>query len=251
MIPRLILLMVLSAKVWAESDPRHILVFSTVSDGTVKGVAKAPPPPTRDHPAYYALMSGGYHIEGSGERGDDPEKVKMEDIAGPLERALARENYLPVPNDKTADLLLVVHWGYFNAAQTRIDGSMEFETDFHNRQALALVGGGRAQVESSELNDAYSRAKESRYMIVVTAYDYALAKQKQKRRYWQTCLSAPTGGTTLQDSIFPLVTMGAPYFGRDTGIAKEFDWDRAKVSVGTPEVVPMPAGTQLSRDPKK
>jgi hypothetical protein len=91
----------------------------------------------------------------------------------------------------------------------------------------------------SEFGQVYHNATEPRYLIIVTAFDYAkaTAKQRQKTVIWRTRLSVPMQGTTLPDAIVPMLVTGAPFFGRDSGQPKEIQWDAGKVEIGEARVI--------------
>jgi hypothetical protein len=238
------LVCLLSAVLHGE-EPKNVLAFTSAADGS-HGYA-APPPPTAEHPTYYAAMAGGFHHEGWTVKGDHPEKVTVEQVWLPLQRALAAQHYLAAPKGITPSLLIVFHWGDLRLAADQEprdfdseDAKNEFDTEYDQKRALTLVGGSRVDGFGSDGDHAMSLAVEPRYFVVVNAYDYASAKQKKKKRYWTARLSAPTAGTSLAESIVPMIRTGAPFFGRDSGTAKEIEWDRAKVIVGDAVVTEEP-----------
>jgi hypothetical protein len=205
--------------------PLEIVVFSS---GWTDENARATP----DKPIYYVPMAGGYYAEGPGTGGDKSERVKMEEVWDPLQRYLAATKETPQPTQ-----LVVFHWGVMSP--DILSGANGVALMNHKTMGL-LVGNTRVDRHlESEFGPMFQNAMERRYMIVVSAFDYAAAtaKKKEKKVLWRTRLSVPLLDTSLQEAIVPLLSAGAPYFGRDSGQPKEVRWDRAKVQVGDPTVV--------------
>ena len=201
-------------------------------------------PPTKEKPAFYFPVLAGYRERGSlvaGEKSPPPTSV-----AKLLAKALANQHYFVMgANTPEPSILLVFHWGYINPQVDDTGDPDNPQTIFWNqREMLALVAGNTLKNVSSfgfEREDILQAARDDRYFVMVTAYDFAAAKEKKKKLLWQAKFSTPSNRVSLADVIPGLITAGTPHFGRETErpqsstapLAKE-----GKVEVGTPVVVP-------------
>lgn len=224
-----------------DTNPHDILVYSTISDAGQKVVH-----PTPDKPVYYLAVAGGFHQEGPSVARDDAQKVTADEVAVPLRKALTAQGYLPVAKGMPPPTLLIVfHWGVQNPEfidGPPADGDTPQVTKLLNAKKMGdLVGASRVERDlESEYGEMVTHATENRYIVIVSAFDFAAAtaKIREKKLIWRTRLSLPSDGTTLPATIVPMIASGAPFFGRDTPHPKEIHWDRASVEIGTPTVVP-------------
>ncbi len=215
------------------------------------------PPPTKEKPAIYYPVLAGYREEGSlvaGEKSPPPNSV-----AKLFAKALAGQHYYvfgaktPAPT-----IILVFHWGYMNP---KIDDTGDDENPqqifWNQKEMLALVAGntlGNISSLSFEREDILQNARDDRYFAIVSAYDFAAAKEKKKKLLWQAKMSTPSNRVSLAEVIPSMITAGGPHFGRETKrpesiaapLAKE-----GKVEVGTPVVVPDSDKTPKPAPPKK
>jgi len=201
-------------------------------------------PPTKEKPAFYYPVLAGYRESGSlvaGETTPPPNSV-----AKLLAKALAAQHYYVVGTQTAApSLLLVFHWGYMNP---QIDDTGDPENPqaifWNQKEMLALVAGNTLKNVSSlgfEREDILQNARDDRYFVVVSAYDFEAAKEKKKVLLWQAKMSTPSHRVALAEVIPSMITAGGPHFGRETKrpesvtapLAKE-----GKVEVGTPVGVP-------------
>lgn len=67
-------------------------------------------------------------------------------------------------------------------------------------------------------NDLVADVEESRYYIIVSAYDFdPLVKQGKKRLQWQTRVSVRAPGNRFDDSFAAMLKGASKYFGQDSG----------------------------------
>ncbi len=180
-------------------------------------------------------------------------------VAKLFAKALAAQHYYvfgaktPAPT-----IILVFHWGYMNP---KIDDTGDDENPqqifWNQKEMLALVAGntlGNISSLSFEREDILQNARDDRYFAIVSAYDFAAAKEKKKKLHWQAKMSTPSNRVSLAEVIPSMITAGGPHFGRETKrpdsiaapLAKE-----GKVEVGTPVVVPDSDKTPKPAPPKK
>jgi hypothetical protein len=200
-------------------------------------------PPSKEKPAYYFPVVGGYREEGALVAGE--KAPPRNDVIHVLARALASQGYLVIgAKTPPPSLVLVLHWGYMNPQLEDFGSNDPAQRVFFNEnEMLALVGGhtlGGLGLDF-ERESVMQAAEDDRYFVVVAAYDWAAAQQKKKVLLWSAKMSVPSAGTSLTEVIPALAKAGAPQFGRETTrplqqlvpIGRE-----GKVEVGTPTVVP-------------
>lgn len=214
---------------------------NVVVDMTEAG--RAVSPPTKEKPAFYYPVLAGYREAGSlvaGEKSPPPAPV-----AKLLAKALATQNYYVVGAQTPAPtLLLVFHWGYMNPQIDDLGDAENPQQQFWNqREMLALVAGNTLKnigVFDFKRDDVLQAARDERYFVLISAYDFAAAKEKKKKLLWQAKLSTPSNGVSLAEVLPGMISAGGPHFGRETKlpamvnapIAKE-----GKVEIGTPTIV--------------
>ena len=201
------------------------------------------PPPSPAKPVYYYPFVGGWREAGARVAGE--QKPPAKPIVHQLARALARQGYLVIDAEhREPALLLVIFWGYMNPEIVDFGTPDEPQKEFFNRkEMLALVGGqalGMLDLDF-EREAVLQGAEDDRYFVVVSAYDFAAARQKKKVLLWSARMSTPSAGVRIAEVIPGLITSGGPHFGRETTrplwtpapLARE-----GTVEVGTPTVVP-------------
>jgi hypothetical protein len=216
------------------------------------------PPPSKEHPAYYYPVMAGYRERGSLVAGEKSPPATP--IAKLLAKALAAQGYL-VMGAKTPNpsLILVFTWGYMNPQVDDIGDDENPETIFWNqKEMLALVGGNTLKNLNLgfERDDVLQAAREDRYFVVVTAYDFEAAKEKKKKPLWQAKMSTPSNRVSLAEVLPAMISSGGPHFGRETARPKSVTAPVARqgrVEVGTPTVVPPSPGDAASTpdEPRK
>jgi hypothetical protein len=119
------------------------------------------------------------------------------------------------------------------------------QTIFWNqKEMLALVAGNTLKnigALSFEREDILQAARDDRYFVIVSAFDFAAAKEKKKKLLWQAKMSTPSNRVSLAEVIPGLITAGAPHFGRETERPKAITAPlnkEGKVEIGTAVVVP-------------
>lgn len=202
-------------------------------------------PPTKEKPAFYLPLLAGYREMGAliaGEKSPPPNPA----VAKLLAKALAAQHYFVLgPQTATPTLVLVFHWGYLNPQIDDTGDPDNPQTVFWNqKEMLALVAGNTlANVGAFgfEREDILQNAREERYFVIVSAYDFAAAKEKKKVLLWRAKMSTPSNRVSLAEVIGPLIAAGGPRFGRETRLPESVSVPLAKegrVEVGTPVVVP-------------
>jgi len=171
--------------------------------------------PDAEHPVYYmALTPGRYEKDAAPVDKTEPPK---NEVLSRLTGALAKRHYLLMAPGHPPELVLSFWWGSakpdidYNASDDLTQG------DFTNQRAMvALVGADkRFEMANWHPRNLENAATQDRHFVIVMAFDYAAAAQKQKKVLWITRMSMPSAGVDLAAAIPALVTTGGPAFGRN------------------------------------
>jgi hypothetical protein len=175
--------------------------------------------PTRANPAYYLPVAGGFKEEGAAVASADkpPPRLKVLHL---LAVALAEQGYLVMgPKTPPPSVLLTFTWGSMNPEIDEMgDSDTPAEAFYNQGQMLALVGGHTLNNLDlyMEREPVMQGAKEDRFFVIVSAYDFAAAQQRKKVLLWRTKMSTPSARVTFGEVVGPLIKSGAPHFGRET-----------------------------------
>jgi len=184
--------------------------------GDVTEMGKQLAPPDTQHPIYYFPLVVGYKEMGAVIAG---EKVPEKNIVvRTLAKELAKQHYLVMNEQHPPEQVLVFWWGSMNPEIQDFGSSDPSEQVFFNeREMLALVGAYKASgIAPWKSQDLAVAARDDRYFVILMAYDFAAARQHQKKLLWMAKMSTESVGTSLPDVIPALVASGGPAFGRDT-----------------------------------
>jgi hypothetical protein len=231
----------LSTSVGAK-PPRDVLVFSS-------GDEKKYPPPTAENPTYYLPLSGGFHAEGpSVAREDSGEKITKEEIFAALVKPLAAKHFLPADKDHPPTILLVAQWGRM---RPDLKEGQTFWTEYDAKRAAGLTGGTRAPLGTMEYEEARQNMADDRYVLIVSAYDYAASKKERKKvLHWSTRMSVVMNPTTFAESLTPMVTAGTQWFGRDSMRARAVDLTEKSTNINIGEAVVIETIEQQPESPQ-
>jgi hypothetical protein len=200
-------LLLLSAAACAAND------VTVVVDMTAEGRQAVHPTP--QHPVYYSPVLRGYQAIGSVVAGEKP--PSPHDVVHVAAAELAKQGYRVIDSaHPTADIVLDFTWGYLNPTADMANGLY-----YNQGQAYALVLGNTIyqtmQLESFNHQQFMDAANDTRYFVILTAYDYASYAREHKRVVlWEAKMSIPTTGAFFDDVLTSLVQAGGPHFGRET-----------------------------------
>lgn len=244
-------MLALVAAGWAETARAGFLGFGAPKETDINVVVDLTEAgrkvalPTAEKPAFYIPVLAGYREMGALVAGE-PAPPPGTTVARLLAKALAAQHFLVV-GQKTAapSVVLVFHWGYINPQIDDTGDSENPQAVFWNQKdMLALVAGNtlaNVGVFGIERDDILQNARDNRYFVIVSAFDYAAAAQKKKVLLWRAKMSAPSSGVSLAEVIGPMITAGGPRFGRETRLPESVTVPLAtkgRVEIGAPVVVP-------------
>jgi hypothetical protein len=177
--------------------------------------------PTPAAPVYYMPVVGGFHEEGDIPAGG-PKPPPQNFVLHEMAVALASQGYL-VANPRTPPpaLLLVFHWGSMNPSIDQAGDPDDPMQIFPNeKRMLALVAGTTIPNLDpfTERPEVIRDLQVNRYFAMISAYDYAAARQKKKVALWRAKMSLPSDGSDLAEAIPALVSAGAPFLGKETKV---------------------------------
>jgi hypothetical protein len=185
------------------------VLVNAVVDVTPEGEKSVEPSPS--NPVHYFPMIVGYFEQGSWPAEALPSSYQ---VLHTVAQALASRGYLVKTRTSPATVLLTFRWGRLAPRSdfTRMDG---IDDDM-----ASLVGGLNKGFEINDPSEARKTeflvdASLPRYFLVIEAYDYAAAAQKNKIPLWCARVSLDAEGQTLRSALRPLVAVAAPLLGHD------------------------------------
>jgi hypothetical protein len=137
-----------------------------------------------------------------------------------------------------------------NARQAVEDGAMaavlaeNWQRDQEDMRNALLLGYDSALAQTSDIgatplsrrhDDLMSELEESRYFVVLMAYDYqALWKQKKHRLLWVTRFSVRARGADFEKLLPSMVGYASQYFGQDSHGLLRRELPEGHVEIGEP-----------------
>lgn len=205
------------------SDNIEMLVVA--EHGVSTGAAAAPAP--------FVAFDGGYIEAGDSVAGDTP--PAPDTVTRSLLDALAARGFQLTGNSPA--IVITTHWGVLRTDHREIRIPYALKPNLTAR--IELVGTTRMadEVENhlllnrrgSGLNDSASAprllvgaeetvlesARQPRYFVIVSAYDYKAMLGNQARLLWRTKMSARDVSGAMDSVIPTLIAGGARFFGQD------------------------------------
>lgn len=209
--------------------------------------------PTAEKPAFCFAYDAGYIEEGNPIAGEKPPSAAA--VAQALNAALASQHYLPASATSAPSLLLIYHWGLLNRDTYQIRNSIRLQPNLKTRIGLVAPRKYAQRMEQDILDrrqpvsvhvpiiDPTERtlldlARDDRYFVIVSAYDYAALTRRETKLLWRVKMSTRSAGAAMAEALPTLLRGGAPYFGRnltDTQFATEPLVPEGRAEVGTPK----------------
>jgi hypothetical protein len=201
-------------------------VRSRLADGTFR-------------PETYAFGKGGIlDIANLAMRDPTFDDVEFPAIAHMLAGPLARQNYLPAKDPNTTNLLLMVFWGTTTGGRLTQDGAIRDQLNYANARLLGFdteppFAGMTDPVSDpgysffgpsfrmTFLNSVHggvmSAIEESRYYVILRAYDFQDAwKQKKLKLLWETRFSLSERHHDFGKDLPSMAQTASVYFGQDS-----------------------------------
>jgi hypothetical protein len=114
----------------------------------------------------------------------------------------------------------------YSAPNARLLGYIEDINDSNDIRRLIGVGADR-------YNDFMADVKESRYYVIISAYDFREATEYGRQKLlWVTRVSVRVPGNSFDDSVEAMLKNASHYFGRESGKLVRGEELRGRVDLG-------------------
>jgi hypothetical protein len=241
------------------SEEEQVLVFTDARQGLQA--------PTRERPIYYLAMpakGGAFTKIGPFLPQKADEKLTADQVWPLIEKALDRQGFRNVLRVKPRsaapkpELLIVFQWGGVKRdfgmlekttndriLQDILDALEDIGSDaaheFYNADQVGeLLGVQVTDRNSPDFTMVQAASQADRYYITLTAYDFESANtgKPKKKLIWRARMSTEAGAEGIAAVLQSMISVGAPFFGKNSVSPKQITWDRTKVEVGELTVVP-------------
>jgi hypothetical protein len=160
------------------------------------------------------------------------DNISFGEIARIVEGPLAAQQYVPTPDPKTADLLIVVYWGRtigtnsFSGATVNY-GPDQDKIDRGNARLLGFDSGPvfeqeagntfRSNMLKAAHYDVLNAVRRDRYFVILQAYDFqSLWKEKNTKLLWETRFSLSERRHDFGEELPKMAQYASQFFGQDT-----------------------------------
>ena len=244
----------------------RILIKTVASEEYVKQRALDDPKKIQTYNFFEGRFYGGSVKDRSLER------FTFKDIVVDMVVHLQKQGYHNNPVVGEGDLLIVVHWGATDYEESFFDmmgytslEDMGFSEDM-DASALAafeanirmsdtvhsandqsrfgksrLLGMEEAYLQSTPKHERETLEhylSESRYFVILMAYDFPLLMQGETKLLWSTRYSIRSVGQSFDQAVKDMNLMAADYFGKNIdGLVKTRVTDKARVDLGEIKVI--------------
>ena len=254
----------------ANETDEPVAVFAQVFNGYKRSQL----PDKSFKPETYTFGEGGCWTQPV----TDAEKKEMKflDVAKAVAAPLARVNFRPSANAKETDQLILVFWGategtsrhkepsgavsqsgnavaaeaekpYDDNALTAmlVDNAFRDQIDYRNARILGYTEAfdrAKFAAHMSFAQDIMSEVANSRYYVVLQAYDFKTAvKEKKLKPLWMARISIEANRNNFGRSLDHMLANATRYFGQDSdGLRREVERE-GRVEIGPTKVIEMPA----------
>jgi hypothetical protein len=245
-------------------DSGVVAVYSAVSPAYTRTVL----PGGSFKPETYVFGEGGH--QGGAIKDYTIDNLHFLDVARRIAPALAGKNYLPTRDPHQTDLLIMVYWGTTSGTDRGISASL-----YQSAQSIALQSMPQSLMliqianrirdqqdlenakvlgylpEMIRLNDykhtyfnrlfrqdVVDEVEESRYYVVLLAYDFQpLWKSKKRKMLWETRFSIREHRNDFNEALVAMAQKASGYFGQDSkGLIRE-RLPSTKITLGEPKVL--------------
>jgi hypothetical protein len=132
----------------------------------------------------------------------------------------------------------------YAAPNARLLGYIEDINDSNDIRRLVGVGADR-------YNDLMADVQESRYYVIISAYDFREATEQGKQKLlWVTRVSVRTPGNAFDDSVAAMLKGASKYFGQDSGRLIRGEETKGKVELGDLKFLGEAREADLAKEPE-
>jgi hypothetical protein len=255
---------------WSNSN-----TITAVSSRAAQAYARTKLPSGSFQRESYAFGNGGYY--GAPTSDNTISNESFTDVARVIAGPLADQNYVPTKDPNKANLLIMVYWGATSGTADPysknyippqydevmpsgsgafggvVFSSTPYGGTIADSQNAAILGYDTALAEATphpgliyqvKRDDLIDDIVESRYFVVLMAYDFqVLWKEKKHRLLWESRFSVREQGNDFKKLLPAMVKYASQYFGQDTQGVIRRPLPEGNVEVGAPEYL----GTESDR----
>lgn len=185
--------------------------------------------PTPEQPVYYRGMSLGCKL---GAIPGDAIPVERE-VNALVAKVLAQQGYRGARRGvDEPSLFLVVQWGYLKPGTDDLYWFLgyDYRQDTGAQTHPTLMGPEvfRRNMRSRTIETILEGTRTANYGIIVTAFEFKSANSADPVVYWQTRISLPASGKSMQQALPTMILAAGPSIGRPTKTPSLHSADRAR-----------------------
>jgi hypothetical protein len=174
-----------------------------------------------------ANTSGG---DSGGTRRDDTiEALHFDVMSKTVSQSLALQNYVPTPDPRSTNLLIMVYWGVTQGSAGVLQGGLKDLIDIQNAALLGFDSegvfgqgfGDHANMMSNILRELHAPVMDAievdRYYVILRAFDFNTAWKHHKiRLLWETRYSLSERLHDFGKELPGMTQYASQYFGQDS-----------------------------------
>ena len=174
------------------------------------------PKPTREKPAYYLPVPGGYQELGGIFRRKVPPPPPEAEIEEIFTRALAEQGYLPATAKTPPSLIISYTWGRILPI---LVGRGKLAVVQNEADMLSMVAGDKLDARSTNhpsawMSEILTNERRPQRFLKVMAFDYNAWKNHRTVLLWQALVTTP--GILVTNIMPTLIEAAAPALGSGT-----------------------------------
>ncbi len=190
-----------------------------------------------------ANVGGG--DSGGARRDDTIEIVHFDVLSKTVSQSLAVQDYVPTPEAKSTDLLIMVYWGVTQGSSGLITGSLMDLIDLRNAALLGFDSDGvfsqgfgdHANMMANIVRELHSGVvdaiEKNRYFVILRAFDFKEAWKHHKiRLLWETRYSLSERLHDFGKELPGMTQYASQYFGQDSHGLLQAPVPEGRVDIG-------------------
>lgn len=191
---------------------------------------------TPGQPMSSFVVDAGGHIAGDPVAGD----ARLDAVRVALGMSAALQGNYAFSQSADRKLDIVYHWGLIRPARSELPSATQLDPNLRARLLLVERPERVADMEKASVHrhaagaslssipqadmwaDAYARADDARYYVIVTAYDHEAQKRGEVRMVWRTRLSTPEKSGPMNEVLATLARASRDFLASDRTSPKTF-----------------------------
>jgi len=212
-------------------------------------------------PEEFSFVDGG-RLDGTF-RDDSMDKVVFLDVAKALAGPLAARGYVAAKGPDSERVLIVVFWGttvapepldmsrgvisassssvYMDSVQRGLMDAKNAKILGYDSEKLLLSDFGNSftgtGMSGQHRNELVAELEESRYFVVLLAYDFQAFRKGTKHKLWETRFSISEPSNQFDKALPAMAQFASVYFGQDSNGLVRKPIPEGSVKVGEPKAL--------------